>query len=236
MKRPFWPCLFAAVSLTGCQPRADEASDVQAEAQGWLRAPVIETARPVSGGVRIAGTAQPGGRIILRAETGAASATSADRAGRFALIVPTPAVPTLFSLEIQQGQDAARTGARLLLVPGGPRAVIQPGAPTRRLDGDLILTAIDSDGHTALLSGSGAAPAVTAAGAALDTSASSAGWVARTPADALADVRIAGRPTNWPGPAAEPGIEALSNGWRLDFQEEGSGRLIVWLPAPVTRR
>lgn len=237
MKRPFWPCLLAAAVLASCQPPQEETTDPQADAQGWLRAPTIETATLASGGnLRIAGSVEPGGRIVLRADSGSALATSADRAGRFALIVPAPAAPGLFTVEIQQGQESVRTGARLLIVPNGPRAVIQPGAPTRRLDGESAFGAIDSDGHTGLLSGFGAPPPVDLGGVPIETSSRPGGWVARTPADTLDLVRIGGRPTAWPGPAATPGIDAPRGGWRVDLREERGGRLTVWLPTTVTRR
>ena len=157
MTRPIVLLSFATaiMATAGCgqDPLGSVATDTQT--RGWLGAPTIDSATRSEDGVQISGRAQPGSRIVMRGDPGTAFAVVTGEEGRFGLRLPQPAVDTLYVVEVQVGEDAIPSAARLLVAsrPGGPLALITPGSPTRRLDPMIGLDVIDSDGRTRVASG-----------------------------------------------------------------------------------
>ena len=148
---------FLVALMTACNapapPQRAEAPD--AAASGWTRPPAILSVRRASASLVFTGEAEPGTRVVLRNDSGAAYAAAADGRGRFEIRMAAPAGDLWLQPETQIGQDAAPSPDRLLIVAGGrgPIAILRSGGPTRRLDRAPVLGAVDSDGRMRLASG-----------------------------------------------------------------------------------
>lgn len=236
----------AAAVLAGgaaaCSPNPPEqtAGDAQA-AREWARPPVIERVTRAGSTLAVSGVADPGARVVLRGDDGAAFAATADSRGGFEIRVPAPAGHLLLRAETQVGQDAAPSPDRLLVLAAGqgPIAVLRPGGATRRLDAAPVLGAIDSDGRMRLASGR--VPAGTAAvevqsgGETVRVVPDAEGqWsVILTARDGPDHIRVAGRDFPWPGEAGgspQPAVERLETGWRIRWTGPGGSGQTTWLP------
>lgn len=244
MKRAISMMAAAALAtvLAGCSPAPAGNTDETPRAPGdWARPPLIERVSRQGDELLVSGVAEPGGRVVLRSETGSAYAASADANGRFEIHVAAKAGHLLLRPETQVGQDAAPSPDRLLILAGGdgPMALLRFGGPARRLDAAPALGAVDSDGRMRLASG------VTAEGTAqVDvisdgqtlrvTPGSDGRWSLMLPMTSAPDgIEVAGRIFAWPGEA--PGGESLSveqgaAGWRVGWSGAGGGRQSTWLP------
>ena len=246
MKRAILSIAAAVVAggATGCSPNPPErtAGDVQA-ARGWARPPVIGRVERTGSDLAISGVADPGARIVLRGDDGAAFAATADPRGGFEMRLPAPAGHLVLRAETQVGQDAAISPDRLLILAGGrgPIAVLRPGGATRRLDSAPILGAIDSDGRMRLASGrvaaGTAAGEVQSGGETVQVVPDADGrWSAILTAREDPDhIRVAGR--EFPSPGEVEGsrdlaVEHMEAGWRIRWTGPGGSGQTTWLPDP----
>lgn len=243
MKPAKWAAA-AAVSIgmatTACSPSPDaKASAAQAD-DGWTQPPTISTARLAGATLIIDGRAEPGARVVLRGDGGAAYAVTADGTGDFQIrIIATPQT-VLLRPETQVGQDAAASPEQLLLIEGGkgPVAVLRPGQSTRRLDPSPVLGAIDSDGGQVLASGAIAGPTQISAGGRTSTlTPDGAGqWsLLLEPSQAHA-IEIDGRTFAWPGAgtgvpsSASPAVARVGAGWLVRWAASPGSLQSTWLP------
>ncbi|MDP3800857.1 MAG: hypothetical protein Q8Q71_01595 [Brevundimonas sp.] len=230
----------ACLALAACSPSATPQTDrVQTEAPaGWTRPPAIAAVQGTRGSLVFTGQAEPGARVVLRADSGAAYAAAADDGGRFEIRMAAPAGDLLLRPETQVGQDAAHSPDRLLIVAGGrgPIVILRPGGPTRRLDRAPALGAIDSDGRMRLASGTSSSAVELQAGGESGRVApdSSGRWsLALGPSAGPDEIRVGARTFAWPGEGA-PGtalrVERAGEGWRVVWTGPAGARQSTWLP------
>lgn len=236
--------LMAALA-TACAPPAtpDRASEVETAAVGWTRPPEIQSVQRAQAGLVFTGEAEPGARVVLRSDSGAAYAAAADDRGRFEIRMAAPAGDLWLQPETQIGQDAAPSPDRLLIVGGGrgPIAILRTGGPTRRLDRAPALGAVDSDGRMRLASGraTGTAPVlVQAAGDSVKVTPDARGrWsLMLRPADGPDEIQAGAGRFAWPGEAGggpAPRVERAGQGWRVVWTGSGGARQSTWLPDTV---
>lgn len=238
--------LLGCVVLTACSSSSEPATpEAGAEgAAGWTRPPEITAVQPTDGGLVVTGEAQPGARVVLRSDSGAAYAAAADARGGFEIRMAAPAGDLLLRPETQVGQDAAPSPDRLLILAGGrgPIVVLRTGGPTRRLDPAPALGAVDSDGRMRMASGrssTGAAPVpLQAAGeSGLVTPDTAGRWrLVLTPSDGPDEIRIGEQTFIWPGEGADGEamkVERAGRGWRVIWTGPGGARQTTWLPDAV---
>jgi hypothetical protein len=230
-----------AATIAACSPEAPTPAAARPDTvtpTGWTRPPAVLAARKAPGGLIFTGEAEPGGRVVLRSETGAAYAVVADRQGRFEIRMAAPTAPLFLRPETQVGQDAVPAPERLLILAGGegPIAVLRPGGPTRRLDAAPALGAVDSDGQMRLASGQARGPVtVQANGTALTVTPDRSGrWsVMLRPSTAAERIVVGAVSFDWPGEAPAGGAQAVARagaGWRVSWTGAGGARQTTWLP------
>lgn len=232
--------------MTACSPSAAPPSaETGAESTaGWTRPPMIATVQQGQGVLIFVGEAEPGARVVLRSDSGAAYAAAANEGGRFEIRMPPPAGDLLLRPETQIGQDAAPSPDRLLILAGGrgPIVILRAGGPSQRLDPAPALGAVDSDGRMRLASGhtSTGAAAVTleAGGETGQVIPDSRGrWrLVLTPSDGPDEIRVGEQTFIWPGEAvgrADMQVERTGRGWRVIWTGPGGARQTTWLPDAV---
>lgn len=236
-----------AGGVAACSPTPPEKTADEAEAaREWARPPAIAKVERAGAALAVSGVADPGARVVLRGDNGAAFAATADSNGHFEVRVPRQVGHVVLRPETQVGQDAAASPDRLLILEGGegPVAVLRPGGATRRLDAAPALGAVDSDGRMRLASGR-----VTAETRTIEVQNgeetvqvvpdSRGRWnVILPPRDGPDAIRVAGREFLWPGDAGGPrdfAVERLASGWRIRWTGPGAARQTTWLPDPAGR-
>lgn len=237
------PGLLGCVLLAACSPSAEpQTAEARAEtAAGWTRPPEIASVRRGQGALIFSGQAEPGARVVLRSETGAAYAAAADDAGRFEIRMAPPRDDLLLNPETQVGQDAAPSPDRLLILAGGrgPIVILRAGGPSRRLDPAPALGAVDSDGRMRLASGrspAGAAPILVQVGGESGrvTPDSAGRWrLVLTPSAGADEIRVGDARFIWPGEGAAVapvGVARAGDGWRVIWTGPGDARQATWLP------
>lgn len=247
MKRPI--CAVVAVIAVGlslgvvaCMPEPERpARDAAGNTTGWTQPPQILSVQQADASLIFVGRAEPGARVVLRNDQGAAYAAAAGTDGRFEIRMAAPRGLLLLRPETQIGQDAARSPDRLLIIDGGrgPIAVLRPGGPTRRLDPAPVLGAVDSDARSVLASGRTAARGqrleISAAGDTLDVISGEGGrWsVLLGPVGSGQTVRVGEQTFAWPGPGATGSdlqIDRAGAGWRVGWAGPGGAYQWTWLP------
>lgn len=233
--------LIVATAAVGCSeaPRNDGKAEAAANANGWTRSPEITAVRRGPATLIFSGTAEPGARVALSNDAGAAFAAAADEAGQFEIRMTAPREHLVLRPETRVGQDAATSPDRLLILADGPIAVLRAGGPTRRLDAAPALGAVDSDGRTALASGRitdrTERVAVTAGGQTLQVAPDESGrWsVVLGGGGGGQTIRVGEAAFEWPGAGATAdGLKAerAGNGWRVAWTGAAGGRQWTWLP------
>ncbi|HWQ87877.1 hypothetical protein [Brevundimonas sp.] len=230
------------VLATACAPPAAPPT-VEAEsavAAGWTRPPEILSVQRAAASLIFTGEAEPGARVVLRSDSGAAYAAVADARGRFDIRMAAPAGDLWLRPETQVGQDAAPSPDRLLIVAGGrgPIAILRAGGPTRRLDRAPALGAVDSDGRMRLASGrapAGAPVVVRAGGESVRVAPDGEGrWsLMLRPSNGPDEIQAGGGRFAWPGeadPGASPRVERAGQGWRIAWTGAAGARQSTWLP------
>ncbi len=211
-------------------------------ASGWTRPPAILSVRRVSASLVFSGEAEPGARVVLRNDSGAAYAVAADGRGRFEIRMAAPAGDLWLQPETQNGQDAAPSPDRLLIVAGGrgPIAILRSGGPTLRLDRAPALGAVDSDGRMRLASGRAAGPGpvvVQAGGESVRVTPAAGRWsLMLRPASGPDVIGTDGSRFAWPGESgsgAVPRVERAGQGWTAVWTGAGGARQTTWLPDPA---
>lgn len=230
----------ACLALAACSPSdTPQAPRAEAEAPaGWTRPPTIASVQGSQGSLVFTGQAEPGARVVLRNDSGAAYAAAADDRGRFEIRMAAPTGDLLLRPETQVGQDAAHSPDRLLIVAGGrgPIVILRPGGPARRLDRAPALGAIDSDGRMRLASGrSLSAVDLQAGGESGRVIPDSSGrWsLALAPSAGPDEIRVGVRTFAWPGEGAAEAIlrvERAGEGWRVVWAGPAGARQSTWLP------
>jgi hypothetical protein len=234
--------IMTATLLASCSGPSDapEPSTAAESARDWVIPPRVETVRVDSGSLVFAGGAQPGGRVVLRTEAGAAFAAVADAEGRFEIRMTRPAGDLVLHPETQRGQDAAPSPETILVLAGGPIAMLSPGIPTRRLDAGPSLGAVDSDGRVMVLSGR--APAETSVTVSVsgrdvpgDVTADARGqWMTVLPGAGAAPIRVDGSLFDYPGGRSDPDgfkVQQAGAGWTVHWSAPDGARQTTWLPA-----
>lgn len=230
--------------MTACKPPAppQRAEAPDTAASGWTRPPAILSVRRASDSLVFTGEAEPGTRVVLRNDSGAAYAAAADGRGRFEIRMAAPAGDLWLQPETQIGQDAAPSPDRLLIVAGGrgPIAILRSGGPTRRLDRAPVLGAVDSDGRMRLASGqaTGTVPIeVQAGGESVRVTPAAGRWsLMLRPASGPDVIEAGGTRFAWPGESgsgAVPRVERAGQGWRAVWTGAGGARQTTWLPDPA---
>lgn len=236
-------CLVAAACAPPAAPEAGKAPET-AVAAGWTRPPMISAVQRAPDGLVFTGQAEPGARVVLRSDSGAAYAAAADARGRFEIRMAPPAGDLLLRPETQMGQDAAAAADRLLIVAGGqgPVAILRAGGATRRLDRAPALGAVDSDGRMRLVSGrsapAGPSVALEAAGETGQVTPDAAGrWsLVLPPSTGPDEIRVNGGAFTWPGEGRSDSalrVERAGAGWRIIWSGPAGGRQTTWLPDAV---
>lgn len=232
----------ALAALGGCTPAPQQPSrDAAGNATGWTQPPQIVGVRRSQASLIFSGQAEPGARVVLRSDQGAAYAAAADPDGRFEIRMAAPTGALLLRPETQVGQDAAASPDRLLIIDGGhgPIAVLRSGGPTRRLDVASALGAIDSDAQSLLASGrtgaGGQTVAVSTGSDVLEVETGQGGrWsVLLGPTGPNSVVKVGGQGFVWPGPGASGAdlqVERAGEGWRVGWVGVGGARQWTWLP------
>jgi hypothetical protein len=242
MKRAIFPgaLVIVVAALGACSdgpPRKVEPGSTQSH--GWARPPEITAVRRGPATLIFSGTAEPGARVALSNDEGAAFAAAADAAGRFEIRMTAPREHLMLQPETRIGQDIAASPERLLILADGPIAVLRLGGATRRLDRAPSLGAVDSDGRSALASGVAADSAgrlsVTAGGQTVQVVPDARGrWsVVLSEGGAAGIVRVGDAAFDWPGPGiSTSGIQAerAGAGWRVAWSGPSGGRQWTWLP------
>ncbi|MDI1326248.1 MAG: hypothetical protein PSV23_05550 [Brevundimonas sp.] len=233
--------LLAALAAACAPPVTPErVAEVESAAAGWTRPPEIQAVQRAQSSLVFTGEAEPGARVVLRSDLGAAYAAAADGRGRFEIRMTAPAGDLWLRPETQVGQDAAPSPDRLLIVAGGrgPIAILRTGGSTRRLDRAPTLGAVDSDGRMRLASGraSGTAPVVVqAAGESVRVTPDAQGrWsLMLRPSDGPDEIQAGGGRFAWPGEAPSgpsPRVERAGQGWRIAWTGAGGAPQSTWLP------
>jgi hypothetical protein len=242
MKPVKWAVVAATLTLSGlaaCGERPVAKSQHDPASDGWTQPPDITSAQLAGATLIIDGRAEPGARVVLRNDGDAAYAASADGTGRFQIRIVAASAPLLLRPETQEGQDAAASPSRLLIIDGGkgPIAVLRPGAPARRLGASPPLAAVDSDGRMALASGVTTGPVTVSADGRTDEATPDAGgrWSVLLETAAARDVRVGQRTFSWPGagqPAAEGQAQAVraGQGWLVAWPTGSGTQQSTWLP------
>lgn len=236
--------VFVLALTTSCNAPAAQKRTEPADAAvaGWTRPPAILSVRRGSTSLVFTGEAEPGARVVLRNDAGAAYAAAADARGRFEIRMVAPAGDLWLQPETQIGQDAAPSPDRLLIVAGGrgPIAILQSGGPARRLDRAPALGAVDSDGRMRLASGRavGTEPTVVQAGGeSVRVSSAGGRWsLMLRPATGPDEIEAGGARFAWPGesgPGPVPRVERAGEGWRAVWTGAGGARQTTWLPDPA---
>lgn len=229
------------ISGGGCGRATSGDSASEVAANGWLAAPVIETASRSPGAVALQGRASPRSRVVLRGETDTAFAVSADDDGRFTIRMGGPAVDGLYVIEVQDGETAVPSPFRLLVAgdPSGPIALIGAGSPTRRLDPGTGLDVIDSDGRSRIASGRaapGTSVSITIAGRSpLRATAGADGrWsVAVGGASGAASLTVDDLAYAYPGDGLIDGVDRLQrveDGFGLRWSLSETAQQTSWFP------
>ena len=229
-----------AMGAGGCSPSPEAKAGAAQADDGWTQPPTIANARLAGATLIIDGVAEPGARVVLRGDAGAAYAVTADEAGAFQIRMIASPQTVLLRPETQIGQDAAASPERLLLVEGGkgPMAVLRPGQSTRRLDPAPPLGAIDSDGGQVLASGAIDGPQTISAGGRTSTiSPDGEGrWSLLLDPSQAAAITVGGRTFAWPGssasggPTASPEVTRAGAGWRVRWSASQGSLQSTWLP------
>lgn len=243
MKRAiFAAAALTAIMLSGCTPEPEQQTrDAAGNTTGWTQPPQILAVQQADASLIFSGQAEPGARVVLRNDQGAAFAAAADSEGRFEIRMATPRGPLLLRPETQVGQDAAISPDRLLIVDGGtgPIAILRSGGSTRRLDNAPALGAIDSDSQSLLASGrapaQGQSVSVSVGGDQLQVLSGASGrWsVLLGPVAQGSVVRVGDEAFEWPGPGdstADLHVERSGEGWRVGWNGVRGARQWSWLP------
>jgi hypothetical protein len=229
-------------TVAGCMPEPERpARDVAGNTTGWTQPPQILSVQQADASLIFSGSAEPGARVALRNDEGAAYAAAADAEGRFEIRMATPRGALLLRPETQVGQDAALSPDRLLIIEGGrgPIVVLRAGGPTRRLDPAPTLGAIDSDAGSLVASGRTGGDAqtveVASGGETLQVLSGEGGrWsVLLGAVSPGGTVRVGQRAFTWPGPGANTSplqVERAGQGWRVGWSSAGGARQWTWLP------
>ncbi|WP_332678158.1 hypothetical protein [Brevundimonas sp.] len=235
--------LLAALTAACSPPTTPEApAGVESAAAGWSRPPEIQGVQRAASSLIFTGVAEPGARVVLRSDSGAAYAAAADGRGRFEIRMTAPAGDLWLRPETQMGQDSAPSPGRLLIVAGGrgPIAILRTGGPTRRLDRAPALGAVDSDGRMRLASGRAAASTplvVQAAGESIRVTPDAQGrWsLMLGSADGPDEIQVGASRFAWPGEAgsAAARVERAGQGWRVAWTGADGARQSTWLPDTV---
>ncbi len=232
--------MIVATGLAACSERPPQEDKAAATAShGWARPPEITAVRRGPATLIFSGTAEPGARVALSNDEGAAFAAAADEAGRFEIRMTAPREHLMLQPETRIGQDAAPSPDRLLILADGPIAVLRLGGATRRLDPAPGLGAVDSDGRSALASGVVVGDvervAVTAGGQTIQVVPDADGrWsVVLGEGGASQVVRVGDAAFDWPGAGmSTSGVQAerAGAGWRVAWSGPSGGRQWTWLP------
>lgn len=226
--------LCAVGALTGCQAPSSGRDDASAEPSAWLRPPQIDTVRREGGSAIVSGRADPGARVVLRGEGGAAFAAAADREGRFVVRVAETGGNLFLTPEVQNGQDAAASPDRLALLSSGASALLRAGGPTWRLDGPAgRLDVVDSDGRALVASGRAAGDqdvVVTVSGRIVHPNADAVGrWALMLP-PGIASISVNGvdyRLPDWGG----SGAASVDEGRMIEWSAPDGARQKSWMPS-----
>lgn len=233
--------LMMGLVLTSCSAptEAPERTPAAESSHDWVVPPRVETVRAEAGSLVFAGQGQPGGRVVLRTDTGAAFAAVANADGRFEIRMVRPTGDLILHPETQRGQDAAPSPETILILAGGPIALLSPGIPTRRLDAGPSLGAVDSDGRVMVLSGR-AAPETTVAVAVSGQDVpmkvvadGNGNWMTVLPATGGVPIRLGDESYAYPGrPADSDGFQVMpaGEGWTVQWSAPDGARQTTWLP------
>ncbi len=230
---------------SGCsEPAPAAAPTPSGPASHWVAPPQITDVSVTADGLRVRGLAEPGRRVVLRRETGAAYAASSDAEGRFEIRMAAPTDHLMLIPEAQIGQDAVPAPERLLILRGGngPIVLLRSGRASLRLDAAPVLGAIDSDGRVLLASGrtgstsQGVPVAVGDRPAMAVTPDEDGRWsaVLNRAGGGGMTVRVRDADFAYPG-ESRPGpgafsVERAGWGWRVHWKSDAGAAQSTWLP------
>ena len=231
--------------LSGCsEPGPVAAPTPSGPASNWTAPPRIISVSVTGDGLRVRGLAEPGGRVVLRREAGAAYAASSDSDGRFEIHMAAPGEDMMLTPEAQVGQDAVPAPEQLLILRGGngPIVLLRPGRASLRLDAAPVLGAIDSDGRVLLASGRAGATARSVAvsvgeGSVMAVAPDDYGrWTAVLNRSGRGGVTVRVQDTafTYPGDSAPAtgafSVERAGWGWRVSWKSAAGAPQTTWLP------
>ncbi len=231
--------------VAGCsEPGPVAAPPPSGPASHWTAPPQITGVGVTTEGLMVRGIAEPGGRVVLRQDTGAAYAASSDAEGRFEIRMSAPADDLMLIPEAQVGQDSVPAPERLLILRGGdgPIVLLRSGRASLRLDAAPVLGAIDSDGRVLLASGrtgvtSHGVPVSVGDGPVMAVAPDGDGrWTAvlNRAGGGGTTVRVRDAAFAYPGdsrPATGPfSVERAGWGWRVSWRSAAGAPQTTWLP------
>jgi len=231
--------------VSGCsEPGPVAAPTPSGPTSNWTAPPRITSVSVTADGLMVRGLAEPGGRVVLRQETGAAYAASSDAEGRFEIHMTAPVDDLMLNPEAQVGQDSVPSPERLLILRGGdgPIVLLRSGRASLRLDAAPVLGAIDSDGRVLLASGrtgvtSHSVPVSVGEGPVMAVAPDEDGrWTAvlnRAGGDGVT-VRVRDAAFAYPGDSRPTtgafSVERAGWGWRVSWKSAAGAPQTTWLP------
>lgn len=230
---------------SGCSEPTPVASPTPSNPAGqWTAPPQITGVSVTADGLLVRGLAEPGGRVVLRGETGAGYAASSDGDGRFEIHMATPGDDLMLIPEAQVGQDSIPAPERLLILRGGrgPVALLRSGRASLRLDAAPVLGAVDSDGRVLLASGRAGTTAQGVAvsagdGPVMNAAADDGGrWTAvlNRAGGGEVVVKVRDAAFTYPGDSTPAdgafSVERAGWGWRVGWKSATGAPQTTWLP------
>lgn len=153
--------ILCAAALVACGRGSDRAPAVAPAGLnpgdgGYVSPPrVLSVGLAADGSLAITGAASPDGRIRGVVPSGRAFGATADKTGKFTLLMPRPPGPVLLNLSQERGGQGTRAEGWLFVPPDGPAhaVILRPGAaalPLNRQAGLVATADYDAAGGAAV--------------------------------------------------------------------------------------
>jgi hypothetical protein len=141
--------LLLLAGLTACSDRAPAPKSAQATAAdaGYLAPPAPDLVQVTGTGLRLSGSAPPGGKVRLATPEGQALFAEVGQDGRWTIPLPPLAHAQIFGLSVSVKGRVAQAEGYVVVTPQGQAGLLRAGAGARRIDkaGKLGIHAIDFD-------------------------------------------------------------------------------------------
>jgi len=230
--------VLSVFALSACKPADQTAIDQGIASTEWVRPPSLDNAIWNGNEIRLAGAAEPNGRVVLAGMNGRVYAANAKPDGSFEIELNVPDQGLYLKPRSQIGQEFI-DGHGLVFLKAGEHPVavtLTDGEASYRLAHNSALEAVDSDGAMMIVSGH--APTTSVPRLLVDSRVmpveldSSGHWAVILPAGKGPSViKLGERTYHYPGlGAVESGIDFVSDGWRITRKIGDKAVQSTWLP------